>query len=285
MGRSTTSRFIRTLDPIHAMIYFAPEAEREYERLGLESATGMGYFASRASAMGAVGAGVVTASFSNFSPRLVAANLPRAWTLASPEQVQTARLRAVDAALTRLLGEEGVGSDEVAQTAELAARASEGCRRQGRPLYAAHADLDWPQPDHVRLWHAVSLLREYRGDAHVQALVSAQLSGLEALVLHCATGKALTPSFARRSRGWSSEAWDDASEQLAQRGLLDPDGSLTEDGTELRERVEAETDRLSTGPAEQLDASSLERLVELGRGLRGRITHNGAFPVSVFATT
>ncbi len=42
---------------------------------------------------------------------------------------------------------------------------------QGRPLYAAHAELPWPDEPHLVLWHAVTLLREYRGDGHVAALL------------------------------------------------------------------------------------------------------------------
>ena len=52
----------RTLEPIHGAIYFVPEATEEYARLGLGD-WGSGYFASRAAALGAVGAEVVKATF------------------------------------------------------------------------------------------------------------------------------------------------------------------------------------------------------------------------------
>ncbi len=42
------------------------------------------------------------------------------------------------------------------------------------------------------LWHAATLLREYRGDGHLAALLDAQLSGIEAIVTHCATGRGFT---------------------------------------------------------------------------------------------
>ena len=41
----------RTVEPIHGMIYFSPEAAAGYEALGLSGRTG--YFASRAAPMGA----------------------------------------------------------------------------------------------------------------------------------------------------------------------------------------------------------------------------------------
>ena len=42
----------RTLEPLHGMIYFVPEAAEAYERLGITGRSG--YFASRAAPMGAV---------------------------------------------------------------------------------------------------------------------------------------------------------------------------------------------------------------------------------------
>jgi hypothetical protein len=49
----------KTLEPYHAMIYFAPEAREAYTAAGLKGSW-MGYFASRAAAMGLVPAEVVT---------------------------------------------------------------------------------------------------------------------------------------------------------------------------------------------------------------------------------
>ena len=66
----------RTLEPIHGMIYFSPEAAAAYERLGLTGR--MGYFASRAAPMGAVPVEVVIATFYNFRPQLVRDAIPEA---------------------------------------------------------------------------------------------------------------------------------------------------------------------------------------------------------------
>src|SRR3954469_21195507 len=107
----------RAIDPLHSHLYFAPEHDERFSAIGLRPGR-MSYFAGRAAPMGAVGAGVVTATFYNFSPSLVAHMIPRAWTLASPEQVLAARLEAVRASLTRLLGD-AAGSDEVAELAGL----------------------------------------------------------------------------------------------------------------------------------------------------------------------
>jgi hypothetical protein len=37
----------------------------------------------------------------------------------------------------------------------------------GRPLHAGHAELPWPDSPLAALWHATTLLREYRGDGHI----------------------------------------------------------------------------------------------------------------------
>ncbi|HWE65038.1 MAG TPA: hypothetical protein VG298_00185, partial [Acidimicrobiales bacterium] len=47
----------RTIEPLHGMIYFVPEAAAAYEREGITGRDG--YFVSRAAPMGAVTAEVV----------------------------------------------------------------------------------------------------------------------------------------------------------------------------------------------------------------------------------
>ncbi|MEJ2887247.1 hypothetical protein WCD41_12385 [Actinomycetospora sp. OC33-EN06] len=246
------------------MIYFAPEVAEELGALGVRPRDQ--YFAQRAAPMGAVGPGLVAATFFNFNPAMVARTVPSVWATASPGDVVNARLRAVDGALRRLLGEELLASPAVAESATLARRACEGATPEDRPLYAGHADLPWPDEPHLMLWHAVTLLREHRGDAHLHALVSAGLSGIEALVTHTATGTGFTIAFAQQSRGWSPEQWADAKARLAERGLLDGD-ALTPAGQELRREVEEHTTRMSVGPWRRLGADGIARLTEVSKPL------------------
>jgi hypothetical protein len=254
------------LEPLHSMIYFVPEVGEELAELRITRQSDQ-YFAQRAAAMGAVGPGVVTATFFNFNPALVARSVPGVWSLASPGDVVNARYRAADAALRRLLGEEVSSSSAVTEAATLARKACEGATGEDRPLYAAHADLPWPDEPHLMLWHAVTLLREHRGDAHLHALVSAGLSGIDALVTHVATGKGFTVGFAQKSRGWSPEQWSDASAGLVERGLLDGDGGLTEAGAGLRAEIEEHTTRMSLAPWRHLGAERTARLAEVSRPL------------------
>jgi hypothetical protein len=232
--------------------------------------------------MGAVGAGTVTATFYNFSPSLVAHMIPRAWTLASPEQVLTARLDAARASLSRLLGADVVDSPEVAELTALLREACAVLTPEGRPLYAGHADLPWPEEPVLALWHAVSLLREYRGDGHIVTLLSAGLTGLEALITHTATGRGFTEEAARATRGWSAEEWAASSAALTERGLLD-DAGLTAEGEDLRVRIEAHTDALSADPWLTLGPDRTARVVELGKGLSRRLVAGGAFGSGIFA--
>lgn len=269
------------VNPLHSALYFAPDLARELAPYGIEDPSAV-YFAGRAAALGRVGPGVVTATFHNFHHALVARHLPAVWELAAPETVLAARLRAADSMLRRLLGEEAVASKEMAESAELALRAAEGCVRPGRPLYAALADLPVPEAPHLALWHGASLLREHRGDAHVAVLQHAGLDPVEALVSHTASGRGMSPGWALATRGWDRRDWEEAQERLRGRGLLDGDGELTGAGTALRKELEEETDRLDAAPYEHLGAAGTERLTELCGAFTGAALASGAFPADLF---
>ena len=158
--------------------------------------------------------------------------MPAVWESASPEAVLAARLRAVDATLRRLLGEE---ADRLRrrwrEAAELALRAAEACTRTARPLYAAHADLPVPDEPHLALWHAATLLREHRGDGHLAALLAPELDPLEALVSHTATGKGMAPQVGpRHPRLDSARTGTRRRSGCASAACWTPTGELTEAG-------------------------------------------------------
>ncbi|WP_219413954.1 SCO6745 family protein [Pseudonocardia nigra] len=285
MDPCDSGRLARGLEPLHAMTYFAPETEEHLTAAGLKPGR-MSYFAGRSAPMGAVGAPVVAATFYNFNPDLVARHIPAAWTLVDPATLVAARFVAVDATLRRMLGDDVVASPEVAEAAGLARRAAEACACEGRPLAAAHAEVKWPDAPHLVLWHALSILREHRGDGHVALLLGAGLSGLEALVTATATGRAFLPEFAMASRGWSREQWDGAVAALRDRGVLDADGALTVEGAGLRKQIEHDTDRLGADPWAHLGAEAAARLGELGGTLVRALLTAACFPSSgVFAVT
>src|SRR3954464_15066051 len=125
LSPGVAARANRNTDALHAMQYFAPESDEELTAVGLRPGR-MCYFASRSAPMGPVSAGVTTATFYNFNPALVARHIPRAWSLATIDDIPAARLRAADRALRRLLGDDVVASSEVAEAAELARAATVG---------------------------------------------------------------------------------------------------------------------------------------------------------------
>ncbi|MFC9749915.1 SCO6745 family protein [Streptomyces niveus] len=265
------------VNPFHSTVYFSPDLGKEFSGVGVDDPSAV-YLAGRGAAMGAVGPGVLAGAFYNFSYELVARHIPAVWEVASPESILGARLRAADSTLRRVLGEEAVASDEMAEAARLALRATEACTRHARPLYAAHADLPVPEQPHLAYWHAATLLREHRGDGHLAALLSAGLDPVEALVSHTATGKGMSPRWVLRTRGWARTDWDAAAGRLRERGLLDDAGELTEAGVALRAELEEHTDRLDSAPYEHLGADGVERLTELGRGFLLAAAGAGAFP-------
>ncbi|MDF6046292.1 hypothetical protein LRD69_30035 [Streptomyces sp. JH14] len=268
------------INPLHSTVYFSPDLGKELAELGIHDARAA-YFASRGAALGAVGPGTVTSTFYNFNHDLVAEHLPAVWSVASPEAVLAARLRAVDTTLRRLLGPEIIGSPELAEAAELALRAAGACTRHARPLYAAHADLPVPDQPHLAYWHAATLLREHRGDGHLAALLAAGLDPVEALVSHTATGKGMSPRWILGTRGWRRTDWEAAVERLRGRGLLDGEGELTEAGVALRAELEEVTDRMDAAPYEHLGAEGVARLTELARGFLFTAASAGAFPADL----
>jgi hypothetical protein len=252
----------RTVNPYASVIFLTPEADAAYAAAGLPKGP-MGYFAGRAAPMGPVPAEVVIATFYNFQPDLVRSCIPAAWSYADPATILAHRLPAVDAALRRILGDAAVSGVEVAEAAALARIAAEACRPEGRALFAGHASLPWPGEPHLDLWHALTLLREHRGDGHLMALQAAGYSGCEALVMHAATED--LPASLRTTRAWSPGQWEQAVDGLRQRGLLNADGAPTQAGRAHREAVEHQTDLLSIAPLEVLGEQGSLRLRELVR--------------------
>ena len=256
----------RTLEPLHGMIYFVPEAAEAYARIGITGRTG--YFASRSAPMGAVGAEVVIATFFNFNPALVRHAMEGAWDVAAPAQLVTARLAAVDASFRRILGEDVVRSDDMARAADLARIAADeaSAHTEGRPLAAAHAELAWPDEPHLVLWHAQSILREYRGDGHIAQLVVHGLTGLESLVTHAAAGD-VPPSILLATRAWSDEDWGRAEEDLRAKGWLEQGEELrfTPAGSQRRRQIEDGTDALAVAPYVTLGDERCAELRTLAR--------------------
>jgi hypothetical protein len=263
-------------EPVHAVVYFAPEAQEATDALGLKGGW-MSYFGCRAAPLGAASAATVAAVFFNFHPRMVERAIPDAWTFASPAALLDARVGAVDAALRRVLGDNALLSSSVERAASLAAAAVAACNMAGRPMGAANQAVTPPNEPHLQLWQALTAIREHRGDGHVDSLVRAGIAPSEALVLQAATGRSPEDGL-RTRRGWSHEEWDAATEALVRRGWIDASGRITAAGAEVRDEVERNTDRLAESIVAALGDDRADELVSLLRPLAERVMDAGAVP-------
>jgi hypothetical protein len=202
---------------------------------------------------------------------MVARAFPDVWTRISPDALLRERLGSAVRALHEHAGP--IAPADAAGTAALLRRVVEALDPAGHPLGAANAGLPWPDDPVAALWHAATVLREHRGDGHVAVLTAARLDGCAAHVLRDAAdgSRALT----QPNRGWTDEEWQAATERLCSRGLLHPDGALTEDGARLRRFVERRTDEIAAAAWVVLDADERTHvrrsLLPLARRLAGSV--------------
>lgn len=266
-------RFFDRYEPVHAVTYFAPEARAALDALGYRGFW-MGYFAARSAPLGAAPREVVSAIFYNFAPERVAKALPAAWEIAGPQAALRARKESAVAALRRY----GLGSDEnIRVAAELAGRAARNAPLDARPLFAANLVLPWPDDPLSALWHATTLLREQRGDAHVAVLAAAGISGRESNVLHAAAGN-VSRDYIARTRDYDETSWRQHEQRLAERGLLNDDGTLTSAGRELKDHIELRTDTLALSALDALGDDEVETLFQALTPITRAVVAGGDVP-------
>lgn len=240
-----------TLEPFHVLAYFNPGLSDAQEDTGLDAHAF--YVGARGAPLGDCSAPVVISSFYNFSPDLITT----AWTAAQAtglEKVARRREQMLDTVLSEILGEK-VDDPQIADLAGRYCDIAADLPFGGRALAAAWAATTPPDNPHLALWHAIAVLREWRGDNHIAVLVAHGLDGLDAAVFHEAQ---LPDSSIRRrilgrrltqlTRGWSDEQWDASVDRLVRRGLAtttDDTHELTESGVDLYRTIEAETDAIT----------------------------------------
>jgi hypothetical protein len=277
MPTRPTPRYLwQLIEPLHAVLYFAPETKQRALALRLDG-KGMAYIAFRAAPLGSVSAPAVIALFHGFHPDLVRGAVPEVWQRAAPDRVLAARTAAVDQALSRLVPRL-LDSPAMRRAAELLTAAVAAADVAGRPLAAANRDLP-PQPaPHLRLWQAATTLREHRGDGHVVALVAARVDPCEAHVLRAAAGAA-PGSMLQSTRGWPQAEWAAAAQRLRDRGWLTADGDLTGQGRDARRAYERTTDELAEGPWRGIGAAATDELAGLLEPLAAAVVDAGGVPV------
>ena len=255
------------LEPIVGQVYFSPECHANYTALGFAASArsvngvampdGPAYFTSRGSVMGQVPGEVVVAAFAVFNPAAVVPSVRHGWSLTDAATICQARDDGAIAQLQRLLGSQPVG---VVRARELLARAVAPLRPEGRPLFSGLKSLPMPASDLGAVWRLGDLLREYRGDSHTAAWISAGVDATEIGLLSELYWGLPMRSYSR-TRAWTDEQFEAAHQRLRSRGLVDEVG-FTDAGLQLREEIEEHTDQQMTGVVRVL-GDSLSELVQL----------------------
>ena len=275
--RALARRAWSHLEVVHALGIFGPDVIEAHGELGIDDLLA-GYVAARVGPMGPVGPEVATAVFHGFSPQVMHRTLPSLWERVTPQRVVEATRQAAGALLQRLT--EGL-DDEVARAAELARQAAMFHPIEGRPLAAGRSSLDWPDGPALVLWEAATRIRESRGDGHVACLVAAGLDGIEAH-LSVAGDTDTARGFLQRLRGWSEPEWEAAIGRMQDRGLLNEDAALTDEGRRLRRLLEERTDALAVPPWRQLGEDATQHLIEALQPVVRRILDAEILPLPIF---
>jgi hypothetical protein len=137
--------------------------------------------------------------------------------------------------------------------------------------------LPWPEDPLAALWHAATLLREQRGDAHVAVLAAAGISGRESNLLHAAAA-GIPREYMAPARDYDESTWGYHEQRLAGRGLLNDDGSLSAAGRELNDRIETATDTLGLSALDALSDDEVEALFQALTPITRAVVAGGDVP-------
>ena len=236
-----TRRNARSVQTTIGWIFWDPGAVARYAGLGLPGP--LGYIAARAAPLAPAGPDSVIAAFGSISPLGIRVAFETVAASTTFDEVWRARDESVV---------EGLAEFAPAILGPLAALGPalwpvvEQLPTVGRVLFAAHLRMPRPVDPVLSGWHAVNCLREWRGDAHWALVAAAGLTGVEASILHNAW-LGYEPDWLPTSRGTDPADLDAGWRSLGERGLADGRRVL-EAGVALRQRLEDETDRLTTLP-------------------------------------
>ena len=239
-----TRRNARSVQTTVGWIFWDPGAVQRYEALGLPGP--LGYIAARIAPFGSAGYEAVVAALGSISPLgvrfvvdFVAPQDYPLWWNARNEAVKEGLLTyAPDAAAA------------LSDMRDDLWNVVEHLPFVGRPFSASHLEMERVTDPVLSGWHAVNILREWRGDTHWGIIAQLNLTGPEASTLHNEWLR-YDDDWLSRSRGLSEDDIASAWRGLERRGLAHQ-GSITSAGLELRQWIEDETDRRTTLPWEIL---------------------------------
>jgi hypothetical protein len=269
-------RLDRTIGTIHGCVYFAPQVRDALSAIGLHRRSQ--YFASRAAPLGPAGPELVEATFYNFSPTLIGDAMTGVWDKVEPRAVQRARFAGVEA-LFDAIELESVLTSAVVERAT--AECGEVVRESSwvaRPLAAANAAVELPSEPAILLWQLLTILREWRGDAHISLLSAEPLDPVECLIAHAATGQ-VPAGILQSMRSWTDDEWTNGTARLVGRDWVDSAGGFTEYGKSRREAIERRTDEMSATRWDVLGEERCGDLLALLRPVAKAIVESGVLPV------
>lgn len=260
-------------EPFVLGLLFAQEGRTALSELGIQDRSA--YFAVRAAPLGRAEFAVVAAALHGFPVVTVEALLQPVWERVSPADVISTHRNSVAVSSERIFGRE-VDSKELEHFADMTTGLGAGLDTSGRPLAAANRALPAPEELWARLWHAATVLREYRGDGHIAALVAADVSVAESLVLTAAWAvDHIDATMLRTSRQLSASEWSGACSALARRGFMTEDGTLTLAGKEFRDDIESRTDDAAQRPWGELTSDEFGSLYRFMSRLSATILDAG----------
>lgn len=272
------------LEPVTGQVYFSPECHANYERLGFAPSRGEfngvmapdgpAYFTSRGSLMGQVQGTVVAAAFAVFNPAVVEPSVAHGWSLTNAATIFAARDDGGIAQLVRLLGAEPAGVDRARQ---ILAAATGVLRPEGRPLYAGLASQAMPTSTLGQVWRLGDMLREFRGDSHTAAWISAGFTACEIGVVSELYWGLPARSYSR-TRGWTEDDYAVALDRLERDGLVARD-ALTVEGLAAREAVEVATDA-QMAPAVAAIEGDLDELLAILRPWGSAVRAGKGYPAA-----
>jgi hypothetical protein len=245
-----TRRNARSVQTTIGWIFWDPGVTRRAVELGLPEAFAepLGYLAARSAPLAGAGPDAVVAAFGSISELGIRAVFDLLGH--DPERFEAVRLARDEAVVEGLRAH---APDIVEPLETLGPElwpVIERLPKIGRVAYAAHLALARPEDPVLSGWHAVNLIREWRGDTHWALVVAAGLTHPEASILHNAW-MGYESDWLAISRGTPPEVIESGWMALEAKGLV-ADRAVLAEGLALRQRIEDDTDRLTTRPWELL---------------------------------
>lgn len=228
------------------------------------------YVIGRAAPLGEPVGAVVASAFGAFEPGLIIALYDEARrTISRDELLQIQEAAAVET-LRQALGK--IDSQPVITALRRAVDQTDGT---GRPLFSGVKALGWPADPLAQLWRACTALREHRGDSHIAVYVGAGFDPVQMNILTELWVGWPLGSYSG-TRAWSAERTDQALNSLRSAGLVEGD-TLTAQGRQVRQQIEAHTDTLEQPLVEAIGAD-LETVISCLNEWGAALTKTGDFP-------